>query len=56
MKWFKGEIWAPEVAKVFLPKVHYELIHLKLENIKSVGEYNFTLDTPGVEIFFKKHK
>ena len=32
-----GEIQVPEVAKVFLPKVHYKLMHLKLQNFKSVN-------------------
>ena len=44
MKWFKGNIRAPEVARVLLPKVYYELMHLKLQNFKSVNEYNSILD------------
>ena len=53
MKWFKEKIRAPEVAKVLLPKVLYELMHLKLQNFKSVSEYNSTLDAPGVANFLK---
>ncbi len=53
MKWFKEKIQAPEVAKVLLPKVLYELMHLKLQNFKSVSEYNCTLDAPGVANFLK---
>jgi predicted Kef-type K+ transport protein len=45
MKWFKGKIRALEIAKVHLPIVHYELMHLKLQNFKSVSEYS-TLDAP----------
>ena len=53
MKWFKEKIQAPEVAKVLLPKVLYELMHLKLQNFKSVSKYNSTLDAPGVANFLK---
>ena len=53
MKLFKGEIRAPKVAKVLIPKVHYELMHLKLQNIKTLSEYNSILHAPEVAKFLK---
>jgi hypothetical protein len=53
MKLFKGEIRAPKVAKVLIPKVHYELMYLKLQNIKTLSEYNSILHAPEVAKFLK---